>query len=158
MKVWGVTGYLHTLKVSPQRNTNYTQKIVTWEWRSQADSTLTKLRSPVREQISMSSASDRRQWKECIIISVVFLTIPQNNQNPNMRKRQTNPNWGTRYKITGLYSSKTSMSRNTKAENYSRLKEIKEKWQMNPTYDPGCSCTTQNSFETTKETWRRSTV
>lgn len=114
MKVWGVTGYLHSLKVSPHKNTYelYREKKKNSNLRVEKPGRYHFKQVQITSSVSTSAASDRTHWKECIIISAVFPTIPQNNQNLNTRKRQTNPNWGTCYKITGLYSSQMSMSQN----------------------------------------------
>ena len=73
------------------------------------------------------------QWKEH---STACMLWPKtHNLNLIMRKHETNLNWGTFYRITGLYSSKVSRSWTSRKDLWTVIKDTKETWQLNALCD-----------------------
>lgn len=76
--------------------------------------------------------TDRMHWEGHFTSGMFFPKI--HNPNLIMKKQQTHPNWGTFYK---MYILKELRSCKIKTENYDRLKESKQTWQVNVTWYPG---------------------
>lgn len=107
---------------------NYKEEKSNFQWRNLADTLLiksSKLMSPVmgHTEIMHSLIGYRRKTQHHLCVG---FPPKMHHLNLSMRTHQTNPNWGSSYKITDLSFSKTSRSWKSRLRNCSRLKETKK--------------------------------
>lgn len=134
MKVCIVTGYWHSLQVSPHKTLiNYRRKNNNFTVEKPGSHHLHHM---IKVNITRNEANRHHVPPERIhgehnIPSLTFLPKMQ-NLNLIMREHQTNPNWGRSTKCPMLSKYVSNM----KQKDWRfRLKEIKETWQMNRTHN-----------------------
>lgn len=119
VKIWWRTGYLYTSKVIPHKFLiNYKEKNSKSMVDKLGGTTLTKWLKLISPTLWQSDIMCLLMWyikKNRMPLQWHFYQKIRNLYLV-MRKHQTNPNWSAFYKVTNMYSSKISRSRNTKTD------------------------------------------